>query len=251
MLQNKDPSAYVHKEAYTDYFSSIGQAEAYKEVFEQDDWFNTLVDYTAKQSVPEEKIDDTKKALVQSVMFGIEMMNAAINHTTRNMVRIACFSTSPTNLPMWYHYASNHTGICLEYDTSLIENIYQLNRLFPVYYVDKLPDMTYLLGNRENPSFTFFDALAVHKLKDWSYEDEWRLLYDPGAWYHSTADIPKEFWTSGKNIYFIPPTKVLLGKNIATRHKKILCQYADTYHIPVEKADFTNYGLEFVSIHNQ
>lgn len=245
MLQNNDPSAYVHKEAYTDYFASIGQAEIYKDVFEKDNWLDVLIDYTAKQTVSEEKVDETKIALARTIMYGIEMMNSAINQTTRNMVRIACFSTSPKNLPMWYHYTNNHAGICLEYDTSLIQNVYQLNRLFPVYYVDKLPDMAYLLGNRENPSFTFFDALAIHKLKDWSYEDEWRLLYDPGAWYYSPSDIPKEFWSSGKLINFMPPTKVLLGKNIDSIHEKTICKYADIYHIPVEKADFTNYGLEF------
>ena len=71
---------------------------------------------------------------------------------------------------MWSHYANQHQGFCIGYDTSEIkENIKK--HLYPVFYHE-----------------TFFPLINVEetdkklnlliKYKDWRYEREWRLISD-------------------------------------------------------------------------
>ena len=64
-------------------------------------------------------------------MQGIEDINSEINETINRTYRFACFTQSKTNLPMWNHYANGHKGVCLEYDTTEINNIININALPP------------------------------------------------------------------------------------------------------------------------
>lgn len=64
------------------------------------------------------------------------------------------------------------------------------------------------------------EYLSIHKLKDWRYENEWRLIYDTGSWYFGPEDIPKDFWMHGKNIPFIRPDRIIMRMEISKQHKK-------------------------------
>lgn len=246
VLKSSDPSVYASKEIMMEYYESVGKTEEMQHVFDNEEWFDALIEHVAKESVSEDKIQEAKEKLIKISMSGFEDINADMNKITRKMVRIACFSTSPKNLPMWHHYTNGHTGICLEYDTEKIENIYSINSLFPVYYVQKLPDMTKMVAHKRDSMLRFFDFQAIHKLEDWSYEKEWRLLYNAGSWYRSFEEIPPEYWGKGKSIIFTCPTKIILGKNISEGHEKQIRRYAEMRNIPVVKAKCTEYGLDFV-----
>ena len=244
ILGDIEPSAYMRdKEDFTELFKDKMTAEDYESIFECDSWYGNLLDYVAKKSVPKEKIEATKTALSQVIMGEFEKLNSIISDTARKMVRFVCFTTSPNNLPMWHHYAGGHTGICLEYNTEDITNIYHINRLFPVYYVDKVPDMTNMLLQEEYPKFGFMEYLAIHKLKDWAYENEWRLIYDAGSWYFGPEDVPADFWSNGKSISFIRPARIIMGTKISEDHEKKIRRYAEIAQIPVIKAKQTEYGL--------
>ena len=246
VLKSSDPAVYANKEIMMEYYESIGKVEEMQHVFENEEWFDALIEHVAKESVSEDKIQEAKEKLMKISMSGFEDINADMNKMTRKMVRIACFSTSPKNLPMWHHYTNGHTGICLEYDIGKIERIYNINSLFPVYYVEKLPDMTNLVAQKRNLRLRFFDFQSIHKLEDWSYEKEWRLLYNAGSWYYSLEEVPPEYWEKGKSIIFSCPTKIILGKNISDEHEKQIRRYAEMKNIPVVKAMCTEYGLDFV-----
>lgn len=83
----------------------------------------------------------------------------AINHVidteynnmqkTANRFRVSCFAQSPYSMLMWSHYANNHQGFCIEYETPDYskenENIY-LN-LFPVIYTNTRTSLTKLSFN--------------------------------------------------------------------------------------------------------
>jgi len=93
--------------------------------------------------------------------------------------RIACFTETHTNMPMWYYYANNYNGMCFEYkiDKSLI-----MNKFFPVIYTNDLPDMYDTVSSapiRDTLSL-FSDELKskrqLYKNNDWSYEKEWRYI---------------------------------------------------------------------------
>lgn len=48
-------------------------------------------------------------------------------------------------MPMWAHYASNHSGFCVEYNTN--EDINFKASLFPVQYTDERIDITNIMDS--------------------------------------------------------------------------------------------------------
>ncbi|URZ15458.1 DUF2971 domain-containing protein [Clostridium felsineum] len=88
----------------------------------------------------------------------------------KNNVRIACFTVSPYNTLMWSHYAENHSGYCIEYNT---ENIMFRNMVLPVIYKDEMYDCTECL-------ITGSKNIAINAIffkdKVWDYENEWRAF---------------------------------------------------------------------------
>lgn len=196
------PAAYMSdKEDFTKLFKDRMSEEDYERVFFSDSWYENLLTFVAEKSVSQDQIESTKATLSRVVMEEFEKINYSITDMARKFVRFACFTTTPDNLPMWHHYTNGHTGICLEYHTEDITNVYQINKLFPMYYVDKLPDMTKMLLQNRDQKFRLMEYLAIHKLEDWRYENEWRLIYDAGSWYYGHEDIPQDFWTHEKTFY--------------------------------------------------
>ncbi|MCY7297411.1 DUF2971 domain-containing protein [Alteromonas sp. a30] len=80
---------------------------------------------------------------------------------------IFSLSSEPENVLMWAHYANNHRGFCLEFDTS---NDY-FGRAWKVEYVDKIKE-------RDIVDFNESDAFKIllTKTNDWRYESEYRVL---------------------------------------------------------------------------
>jgi len=245
VLAASEPSAYMRdKEDFIKLFKDKMSDQDYESVFGSDSWYEMLLTYVAEKSAPQDKVELTKSALSRVIMREFEKINSNVSDMTRKMVRLACFTTTPDNLPMWYHYTNGHTGICLEYNTEDITNIYQIDKLFPVYYVDKMPDMTNRLLQKRDTDFGFLEYLAMHKFKDWGYEKEWRLIYDAGSWFYGPEDIPQDFWTHGKSIPFIRPARIIMGMKISEEHEKKIREYAELAGIPAIKATQTEYGLK-------
>lgn len=244
-LAESKPSAYMRDKAdFTYLFKDKMSDQDYASIFRSDDWYEKLLTYVAEKSVSQDKVESVKEVLSQVIMKEFEEVNSSVSDMTRKMVRLACFTTTPDNLPMWHHYTNGHTGICLEYNTEDIKNIYQKNKLFPVYYVEKMPDMTNRLLQNRQPEFGFMEYLTIHKLKDWRYENEWRLIYDAGAWYYGIEDVPQYFWIHGKSIPFIRPSRIIMGMKISDQHEKKIREFAELARIPAIKASQTEYGLK-------
>lgn len=91
-----------------------------------------------------------------------------VQETVFRLIRIAALSEVKDSILMWSHYADNHKGFCIEYDTqSLIDNIY------PVFYSNKLYDATNFLKKQE---VNILRVAAMNKLDIWKYEKEWRII---------------------------------------------------------------------------
>lgn len=95
-------------------------------------------------------------------------------------MKVCSLSETNTSMVMWRYYSNNHSGFCIEYDliatkTTDAQLIYMV---YPVIYVDELPDMaTLLVGG--NPLMAAIAAL--HKSVEWSYEREWRFIFPSGS----------------------------------------------------------------------
>ena len=182
------------------------------------------------------------KSLSEVIQDFIEYKNLHYNELFRSTTKMACFTTKPLNLPMWNHYASCHKGFCLEYDTDKMTTFLK-NKLYPVLYVEKLPNLIDVLLSEKARNFILFDLIASQKLQDWSYEDEWRLLFNVGDFYFSENEVLEEFYNKGKLISFIKPSKIILGMNIEERSKKDLEEMANIANIPISQVKYTEYGL--------
>jgi Protein of unknown function (DUF2971) len=81
---------------------------------------------------------------------------------------------------MWSHYADNHTGLVLAFDTSQ-PPFSQIPKdcWLAVNYSDKKPD--YIYSQKEGEFRKKMFAVAATKAGDWSYEKEIRIILADSA----------------------------------------------------------------------
>ena len=90
----------------------------------------------------------------------------------RKDIRCACFSENKDSCLMWSHYANQHNGFVIKYNTNKFgEQISK--RLLPVIYSAIKPDETEEIRDCTN---NLYLKSCVYKAKDWEYEKEWRVL---------------------------------------------------------------------------
>ncbi|RYG99389.1 MAG: DUF2971 domain-containing protein [Alphaproteobacteria bacterium] len=94
------------------------------------------------------------------------------NRMIRSSVGIYCVSTVPDDILMWSHYASDHRGICLEFD-GLGALMAQAQR---VRYVLERPSINPYAGEPERR----MECALLTKAKPWEYEAEWRIVSEDG-----------------------------------------------------------------------
>ncbi len=238
LLSNSVSSSYLNTPIIKDRWSislkDHFSEQEFKKVFESENWYNKileLVAYKEQRSIGINK-DDLKNANEYTLMKKLEGLNKHYNSIFHKRFRIACFTESNANLPMWAHYANQHRGICLEYDLDNIDSICNINRLFPVYYVEKLQDIVMFNSNSHNlvPILVWY-YIIMHKLSDWSYEKEWRLIHNIDGLYINNKS------------FFNIPSKIYLGYSIDEKKEKEIREIAKLCKIPVVKMNITQYGL--------
>ena len=108
---------------------------------------------------------DNKALLQQS----INKITATVRELTVERWRIYCLTPHPNSLLLWAHYDEKHQGIRLEFDAG----IEQIGRAQRVVYSDTLP----IIGPDAfaDPK-ALVDAVLLTKSREWSYEDEYRVL---------------------------------------------------------------------------
>ena len=99
---------------------------------------------------------------------------------SRKQFGVSCFAENNENILMWSHYASNHQGFCLEFDTRFEPfKPVKTQTLLKVDYSEKYPRLS--INNIPNnlPSIprNIFGIKSTH----WSYEEEWRMFASPGG----------------------------------------------------------------------
>lgn len=117
------------------------------------------------KNLPENDIEIIKEKFYnQKIVEDSEYHAKNLSEKLRKSWRVACFSTNPSDMYFWSHYGGVHKGYCVEYEfgDELFKNIH------PVEYVDKIPSFECLKSNRQ--------SVSLVKSKDWSQENEWRLI---------------------------------------------------------------------------
>lgn len=188
--------------------------------------------------------------IVSEIVLGDYASDKYQTHVIRktfDAVGIACFSIAPHNLPMWAHYAENHSGLCIEYEfpEDTIRNFFT-----PVVYTDTFP-------NNMMPHFPdsfdltkewedFINVMLLTKSKEWENEKEWRLLLPDRG--NSRLEIAQEFVTSIIVGYKMKhENKLLLRKALNSRkvipNLLVTKKIPNTFHLTTVPTSWSDLGL--------
>jgi hypothetical protein len=133
------------------------------------------------ERVPPEHQAMFREPLAAQLKAWEEVFAKTLAASHKDSLKVCSFGGSQYSIIMWSHYADQHRGFCIEYDTDSLppENLF-VRMLYPVIYSEKLFDGTkyYLAAMRNRATFNIlFPALAaLYKSPEWSYEKEWRLV---------------------------------------------------------------------------
>lgn len=103
----------------------------------------------------------------------IKTLQDKIEETSNKHYRIASFSKRYNDILMWAHYTNKHTGICMEFSYSGIDN-------FAQQYFCNIKQVRYRQKYYSLKEYNLIDPqdlITATKSKHWKYEKEWRLIY--------------------------------------------------------------------------
>lgn len=155
-------------------------------------------------------------------------MLSDFNESIKASFKICSFSTNLHSILMWGHYTKNHSGFCVEYDLRKIPyGDYKTRFLYPVIYSEDLFDITeymeYSFKKNEDFNNLYLTLAALCKSKEWSYENEWRLIFANGI------------MDKAQNYFIGKPKAIYLGAQISEDHQKTIIDIANRKKVPFYK----------------
>lgn len=113
-----------------------------------------------------------------------------------HQLKASCFTEEYDNMKMWYYYAKQYTGFCIEYDFSNNNG-----NLKPVIYTEKRFTI-----KEPNQSFYETEVFLPMLLKNpcWKDEKEWRFIY------------PHKITKEKQTIHNCPIKAIYFGSDIST-----------------------------------
>lgn len=98
----------------------------------------------------------------------------SIHDKQRENVGVCSFAGDARNILMWAHYASNHSGVCLQFQVAADISIF--SRALTIEYSSDYPVVDYF----EDIQKSFIPTL-FRKSNEWKYEMERRIVHPNGA----------------------------------------------------------------------
>ncbi len=148
-----------------------------------------------------------------------------------SMFGVSCFTENPDNILMWSHYSNKHTGICVEYDFSMLQEeikAYILPVLYtnrrPSFPINRLIDFKGQAIGEKGMIKVLPNLLKAQLTKSvvWNYENEWRLLGLSPLNANHTIKLPVI-------------TKIITGVNISDNNMKAIEKIAEEKGIGIER----------------
>lgn len=150
--------------------------------------------------------------------------------------RFALVSLSSTHLdlPMWAYYASNFSGMCLEFSTTDLDiGDFQGEQLRPVTYASRaLPALTLADMAPERIQEAII-ARITRKRAEWAHEKEWRFVTGELGPKHYVDDALK---------------RVFLGPRVDLLHAKRVCEVLSDRPTEVLQGEIHGFDLVFQTI---
>ncbi|TWX66876.1 DUF2971 domain-containing protein [Colwellia demingiae] len=105
----------------------------------------------------------------------IERLIELFNRQVSTYYYFLCLSKNNNSNLMWSHYASSHTGFCIEFKTEYIKaNKVTYKSNIPTINIIDLVKLKFKLGDDEKLGYKIWDSLRT-KLIEWEYEEEYRF----------------------------------------------------------------------------
>lgn len=157
-----------------------------------------------------------------------------IRNILTDEVYVICLSGRKDITSLWAHYANNHRGICIEYDLVNTKTKLFKNLCFPIEYLDDYDltkDIKYSF-NKNSFDYNLKIKPLLLKAKDWSYEEEWRIIFDDSI----ISEYKENFYPYEPYIKFLKPQKVYMGMDISEKDEKLIKNICKIKEIPLFKA---------------
>lgn len=160
-------------------------------------------------------------------------------------------SNNVNSMPMWAHYANNHTGFCVSYDMEL--NTELSSCTFPIQYTDERIDITSIMDRQAQQMVQEFEKQSKQGKKkillddlsliymttyfcnikhiSWSYENEFRCI--------TAANAP------GMPYISATPKEIYIGKNCTNTYVDRIIKIAKELQVPVYQMAFDDLNSEF------
>jgi hypothetical protein len=171
------------------------------------------------------------------------------SYAASNRIGILSLSAAPNNMLMWSHYASEHRGFVVEFDSedAFFQKYSSRSDMLDICREPQAMRYVTTRPTVDLESMTEIDVFLT-KVRDWAYEEEWRFgrgLADADA---VTGEV---------HLFQFPPSclsSVILGCNMSTEASreaiKLVKANHDYRHVLVRKAltSSTGYGLFIVDL---
>lgn len=135
------------------------------------------------------------------------LMDKMINRKYWDNFKTFCLSNTQRNILMWSHYANNHKGICLGFDSTPEKTVFGGAK--KVKYCEDRYEIAWLDGDREEGLIE-----SLYRKSDlWKYEQEWRIVY-PG--HRGSQDYKTE-----------ELEEIIFGSEISDEDRKLVMSWCD------------------------
>ena len=121
------------------------------------------------RGVGRKEIKAHAKAVAKLTKARIERDLSAVYETSKNMMGVYCFAGDPRDILMWSHYASEHKGLCIQFERA--RDFMLLSGALLVDYSDEYPVIDWVSGFPES-----LTKVLLQKSLHWKYEKEQRLI---------------------------------------------------------------------------
>jgi len=173
-------------------------------------------------------------------------------------IGISCFSEAKDSILMWAHYAADHSGVCIGFDTT--KHFFQT--AWQVRYQDDLP----IIYRPSDDPDTMLSKSLLTKSIHWNYEQEWRIVRRTMTpeqrqviaskyAHHSPEQLEVMLNQQGPGLYSFPKhaiTEVILGIKMMHQKKQQVLQWIKEAQLQVPvyqaKRHATEFRLEFVAL---
>jgi Protein of unknown function (DUF2971) len=145
----------------------------------------------------------------------------------RNNFSVLSLAGNPTAVLMWSHYSDSHRGFCIDYDFgSLPPDDLRRRLCSPVFYRGKRTDATRYMAKRDPMDFNnlFGQYQCLLKERQWSYEQEWRIVHAIGA--------P----LANREFVMPMPSAIILGSQVRPDDERRMREFCDRKKITLKRA---------------